>query len=88
MERDNTPFDVTSNHLSLASGMMLFEAIKWLRNLLALIGALTVMYLLTSQSSFQSSQELYVGNRPAKNLVDQGNITAPKGIVILPIDSQ
>jgi hypothetical protein len=67
--------------------VLLFEAMIWLRNLLALTGVLTVMFLLTSSTSSKGSLELSVGK---ETRVPSGTpaATADDGLVILPINSQ
>jgi hypothetical protein len=59
----------------------------WLRNLLAVIGVLTVIFLLTSETSSKGSVELLVGKESKPTSVGQAATTVKSGLVILPVDS-
>lgn len=77
---------LTSDSTVHASAVLFFEATKWLRNLLAVIGLLTVIVLLTSRTSSRGSLELRVGKETSTASAVQV-ATPPRGLVILPVDS-
>lgn len=80
--------EVTRDTVSHARFIVLSELTQWLRNLLALIGVLTVIVLLTSETSSSGSLELLVGRKTSAPSGVQGPTAASSGVIVYPIDPQ
>lgn len=64
-------------------------ALQCIRDLLAVLGVLAVVFLLTLQLSSESSLE-FSGRRPNQKLptAAQANTPAPNGVVVIPLDAR
>lgn len=74
------------------TGSLIIGVLLWSRNLLAVIGLLTLMFLWTLKTSYRGSLELRtgVGNPSSSMKMESSSQEAQKapGVLLIPVDSQ
>jgi hypothetical protein len=79
---------IINTRVQLYQAALVIGALQCVRNLLAVIGLLAVVFLLTLRLSFDTSLRLSGQNLSKVNTVAPENTTAPTGVVVIPLERQ